>query len=167
MNISSNFDKNALKKIRYVFLLYLFSTLVPSIILFVASISNANFIHLGAGEIMLLITGNIAIGYYFIETRRKLNLITSGKKFKQNPFTSELAILYYVDFLIYMIAMLYGIFQMLIGAFLINGQAPKGMDTNPENAPRVLVTGAIILILSPLFMFYLNRTKKLINRNNN
>ncbi len=83
---------------------------------------------------------------------------------KKLPHTQLLSILFYANFLIYMLLVLVAFNLIVVSSFLYGGDVPMGMDLEVEEAPTLMILGIYILIVSSFGMHYLAWARKQIQK---
>lgn len=71
-----------------------------------------------------------------------------------------LRVTFYVNFAIYMFAILVAFYFLIIGGFLFTGQTPIGLDLEKRQAPILVGLGIYLIAISAFGMSYLTKTKK-------
>lgn len=106
------------------------------------AIGNAFFILI----VLTIVVAYLLLAYNHFKERRK--------------FDTLLSLLYYINFLIYMVTTLISFNLLVIGGFLFTDQVPMGLEINPDQALSITCLGIYVLCVCILGMYTVYFSKK-------
>jgi len=114
------------KKLQTLYWVFVIFTLLPLLVIFPLSMLEY-FGSNSAALSLICLVSILPLTVYYYQSRQALS--------SNGEFNTILRVTFYVNFLIYMFAILVAFYFLIIGGFLFTGQTPIGLDLEQSQAP--------------------------------